>query len=88
MPCLGPIQRRNPRQCRPKVSRIPDKTVNYLLTSFNRVKDEVKASGGSIQHEYTLFQGFSATLPEVHALTLKNHPHIDGIEEDKEVTIQ
>lgn len=53
-----------------------------------KVKDEVVASGGSIQHEYTLFPGFSAKLPEVHALSLQTHPHIDGIEEDKEVSIQ
>lgn len=59
-----------------------------LLTHFCRAKNEITSAGGSIGHEYTLFKGFVATLPEVSAANLKNHPDVDGIEKDSVVTTQ
>ncbi|CDO55672.1 similar to Saccharomyces cerevisiae YNL015W PBI2 Cytosolic inhibitor of vacuolar proteinase B (PRB1),required for efficient vacuole inheritance [Geotrichum candidum] len=56
--------------------------------AFQKAKDEITSAGGSIGHEYTLFKGFVATLPEVSAANLKNHPDVDGIEKDSVVTTQ
>lgn len=53
----------------------------------SKAKEDIKAAGGSVGHEYSLFPGFSAKLPDFHVNTLKGHPHIDGLEEDKEVSI-
>ncbi|KAL5335866.1 hypothetical protein BJX70DRAFT_401178 [Aspergillus crustosus] len=52
------------------------------------VKDQVKKNGGTIDHEYSLIKGFSATLPEVHAADFANHPKVANVEADQEVRTQ
>jgi len=53
-----------------------------------KVKREIEASGGSIKHTHTLFKGFTATIPGVHAKTLESNQHIDSIEADSDVHTQ
>jgi len=53
-----------------------------------KIKDDIKAKGGSIGHEYTLIKGFSAEFPDDQVSTLESHPHVERMERDGTVTTQ
>ncbi|ODQ64632.1 protease propeptide/inhibitor [Nadsonia fulvescens var. elongata DSM 6958] len=55
---------------------------------LSKLKQDVVGKGGTITHEYTLFKGFAATLPEDSVTALEEHPHIEAVEKDQEVKIQ
>ncbi|KAF8423051.1 hypothetical protein EV426DRAFT_603668 [Tirmania nivea] len=57
-------------------------------TEVEEIKDQIKKSGGKIGHEYTLFKGFSVTMPEIHAASFADHPRVQTVEKDQEVRTQ
>ncbi|KAL4882096.1 hypothetical protein BJY04DRAFT_188013 [Aspergillus karnatakaensis] len=52
------------------------------------VKQQVRDNGGTIDKEYSIIKGFSATLPEVHAESFASHPKVANVEKDQEVRTQ
>lgn len=48
----------------------------------------VTNSVGKVTHEYTLFKGFAAYLPQGHLTTLSTHPAVDEVENDQQVHTQ
>ncbi|KAL4871693.1 hypothetical protein BDV12DRAFT_163590 [Aspergillus spectabilis] len=52
------------------------------------IKQQVRDNGGTIDREYNLIKGFSATLPEVHAESFASHPKVANVEKDQEVRTQ
>ncbi|KAK3488120.1 uncharacterized protein B0T23DRAFT_415003 [Neurospora hispaniola] len=53
-----------------------------------KTKEDVKAQGGKIGHEYTLIKAFQAIYPEGSVSTLENHEHVKGVEADQESPAQ
>lgn len=50
--------------------------------------DNIKSAGGSVTHHYSLFKGFSASIPDNHFHILSSHPHLEGMEKDGVVHTQ
>ncbi|KAK3503037.1 hypothetical protein B0T13DRAFT_487374 [Neurospora crassa] len=53
-----------------------------------KTKEDVKAQGGKIGHEYTLIKAFQAIYPEGAVSTLENHEHVKDVEADQEGCVQ
>ncbi|KAK1777456.1 hypothetical protein QBC45DRAFT_378976 [Copromyces sp. CBS 386.78] len=53
-----------------------------------KTKEDVKAQGGQIGHEYTLIKAFQAIFPEGHVQSLDSHEHVKDVEADQEVRTQ
>ncbi|KAF4587544.1 Proteinase inhibitor, propeptide [Ophiocordyceps camponoti-floridani] len=51
-------------------------------------KQQVCEQGGKIEHEYTIFKGFSVSFPSDAVTTLKASPYVKDVEEDQKVSIQ
>ncbi|KAJ5190618.1 Proteinase inhibitor propeptide [Penicillium cinerascens] len=54
---------------------------------LEKAKDDVRAKGGIIKHEYSLIKGFTAEFPEDLAQTLDSTEHIH-VEQDGVVSTQ
>ncbi|KAL8645269.1 MAG: hypothetical protein Q9226_007374 [Calogaya cf. arnoldii] len=52
-----------------------------------RAKDDAKAQGGEIKHEFTLIKGFTVEFPADRATTLETNEHIH-VEQDGAVKTQ
>uniref|UniRef100_A0A060TDJ9 ARAD1D48334p n=1 Tax=Blastobotrys adeninivorans TaxID=409370 RepID=A0A060TDJ9_BLAAD len=55
---------------------------------YKKTIEGIKAAGGKVTHEYTLFKGFAAYLPQGHLTTLSTHPAVDEVENDQQVHTQ
>ncbi|BDD60821.1 hypothetical protein MPDQ_007200 [Monascus purpureus] len=54
---------------------------------LEKAKEQAKANGGTIRHEYTLIKGFTVEYPEDHAGVLETNEHVH-VERDGEVRTQ
>ncbi|PHH76495.1 hypothetical protein CDD80_1499 [Ophiocordyceps camponoti-rufipedis] len=51
-------------------------------------KHQVCEQGGKIEHEYTIFKGFSVSFPSDAVTTLEATPYVKTVEKDGQVSIQ
>ncbi|ESA42970.1 hypothetical protein GE21DRAFT_6178 [Neurospora crassa] len=76
----------------PTTAKMPSYIVTLKDTATDeeiaKTKEDVKAQGGKIGHEYTLIKAFQAIYPEGAVFTLENHEHVKGVEADQEVRTQ
>ncbi|KAM3088842.1 hypothetical protein ACMFMG_000467 [Clarireedia jacksonii] len=61
---------------------------NATDEELSALKDEIKSQGGTIEHEYTIFKGFSATLPDDAVGAFDAHPYVENVEADGVMTTQ
>ncbi|KAK9473342.1 uncharacterized protein V1510DRAFT_414791 [Dipodascopsis tothii] len=63
--------------------------MNETATADDKAKiaAEIVASGGTIEHEYTLLKAFAVRLPETSVSTFSTNPLVE-VEKDQEVTTQ
>ncbi|KAI5302165.1 hypothetical protein KEM56_000967 [Ascosphaera pollenicola] len=54
---------------------------------LEKAKEEVKAQGGTISHEFTLIKGFVVEYPDDHVNVLESNDHLH-VEKDQEVKTQ
>lgn len=71
------------------ISKMP----TYIVTmekdapaeELEKAKQKVKDSGGNITHEYKLFKGFAAEIPEGVVTELNSDEKVENVELDQEV---
>ncbi|KAL1998990.1 hypothetical protein VTN02DRAFT_5224 [Thermoascus thermophilus] len=54
---------------------------------LEKVKEQAKANGGVIKHEYTLIKGFTVEYPEDQVNVLQTNEHVH-VEQDGEIKTQ
>ncbi|KZZ87257.1 Proteinase inhibitor, propeptide [Ascosphaera apis ARSEF 7405] len=54
---------------------------------LEKAKEEAKAKGGVIAHEFTLIKGFVVQFPDDHVDVLESNDHLH-VEKDQEVKTQ
>ncbi|RDA95164.1 hypothetical protein CP533_1922, partial [Ophiocordyceps camponoti-saundersi (nom. inval.)] len=76
--------------------RSRNKMPSYIVTlkddatpeQVSEAKQHVRDQGGKIEHEYTLFKGFSVSFPKDAVTTLEAGPYVKAVEADGVVTTQ
>ncbi|KAI9847117.1 MAG: hypothetical protein M1838_001021 [Thelocarpon superellum] len=60
---------------------------NASPAELEKAKEDAKAQGGTIKHEYTLIKGFTVEFPDDRVHTFQSNDHVH-VEVDGEVKTQ